>query len=343
MKEKQEKFSYSKLEVFRSCGWQYKLKYIDGYYEFTSSIATDFGTLVHYIEETIAKDIVANNDEPYFMLDDEKYIDLFINAHIEEERQTVLGIKKLKEKYPEEFYIADKSGMDYNEKANEYLNNGIYRLRDYLAKNRHLKIIAIEQPFSIEYESFVFHGYIDRVFKNTLDNSIIVEDIKTWWSINGHDVVTPLQFVLYSLAAQELYGTDNISCYYDLPLARNRYEAGTKNFLKRGLRKINLLLQSISEEEFIPSPSPLCYWCPFSPTNPNRTDKEEALCPYHSNWTRQKRDFSTNYEWSEIENHEAIKEDFLNKRNQILKPITLAPNISRENDERRHIFLKRRD
>lgn len=342
MNEKEEKFSYSKLETFNSCGWQYKLKYIDKNYVYSSSIATDFGTLIHYIEEIIAKDIIANNDEPYFMISDDKYIDLFINADINDNGETVLGIKKLKEKYPQEFYTADKSGMDYNEKANDYLNNGIYRLRDFLAHNRHIKIAAVEQPFNIKYKGYTFHGYIDRVLKNTIDNSIILEDIKTWWSINGHDVVTPLQFVFYTLACQEIYGTDNIKCMYDLPLAKNRYDAGTKGFIKRGLKKIDHLLESIDNKIFEPSPSPLCHWCPFSPTNPNHIEKDEALCPYHSNWTKSKRDFSTNYEWAEIENHDAIQEDFINKRNNILPPISLKSTLA-EVDMHKRIFIGRRE
>lgn len=339
---KEEKFSYSKLSTYASCGWQYKLKYIDKNYSDTDSIAADFGTLVHYVEETIAKDVMANNDEPYFMIDDEKYIDIFINTDINDDNNIVLGIKKIKEKYPTDFYVADKSGMNYNEKANDYLNFGIYRLRDYLAINRHLKIIAVEQPFEFRYNDYVFYGYIDRIFKNTLDNSLIIEDIKTWWSIDGHDVVTPLQFVLYTIGCQELYKTDNITCSYDLPLAKDRYTAGTKNFIKRGIKKIDHLLEAITNKNFIPSPSPLCAWCPYSITNPKHIEKDEALCPYHSNWRKNKKDYSTNYEWSEIENHEQIQEDFINNRNKILQPITLNSTF-KEIEEHKRIFLGRRN
>jgi len=341
MNEKEEKFSYSKLEVYSSCGWQYKLKYVDKNYTSLDSIATDFGTLVHYIEETIAKDIMANGDEPYFMIDDQKYIDLFINTNAGEGKDAVLGIKKLKEKYPNEFYVADKSGMDYNEKANDYLNNGIYRLRDYLAQNKHIKLIAVEQPFEFKYRGYIFQGFIDRIFKNTADDSLIVEDIKTWWSIDGHDVVTPLQFIFYTLACQQLYKIEDIKCAYDLPLAKNKYDAGTKGFVERGLKKIDQLLESIENKVFIPSPTPLCAWCPYSLTNPNHLEKDDALCPYHSNWTKTKKDFSVNYEWADIENHDKIQEDFINKKNQILAPITLKSTIS-EVDEHRRIFIGKR-
>jgi len=340
---KKEKFSYSKLDTYNSCGWKYKLKYIDKNFVDSDLIAADFGTLVHYIEETIANDIIANNHEPHFMLDDQKYIDLFINVDIANEKETILGIKKIKEKYPKDFYVEDKSGMDYAEKANHYLNFGIYRLRDYLAENRHMQIIAIEQPFEIEYNGFLFHGFIDRVFRNTLTGEIIVEDIKTWWTIDKHELTTPLQFVLYTKAAQEIYKTENIRCFYDLPLAKNRYQAGTKGFIKRGFKKIDALLESIGADIFIPKPSPLCAWCPYSPTNPNHIEKEEALCPYHSNYTKKRRDFSVNYIWADIENHAVIQEDFLNKRRAILQPIMVENTNLRDENSSRRIFLGRRE
>ena len=125
--ENKEKFSYSKLSTYESCPWRYKLQYVDKHFLDTSTIANEFGTLVHYIEETIARDIIANDNEPLFMIDDQKYIDLFINADItEEDGSKVLGVIKLKEKYPEDFYKKDpKTGMNYSDKANDYLNNGI--------------------------------------------------------------------------------------------------------------------------------------------------------------------------------------------------------------------------
>ena len=52
-----EKFSYSKLEIYESCSWRYKLIYEDKNFIKIPSIATDFGTLIHFIEESLAKDI----------------------------------------------------------------------------------------------------------------------------------------------------------------------------------------------------------------------------------------------------------------------------------------------
>lgn len=306
-----EKFSYSKLNTYEGCAYKYKLQYIDKHFVDSSTIANEFGTLVHLVEETIAKDIIANNNEPYFMIDDSKYIDLFINGNEEEK---VLGIKDLKAKYPEDFYIKDKSGQDYNEKANIYLNFGIYRLRDYLSKNHNLQLIGVEQPFRLEYHNYLFQGFIDRAFKDITTGQIIIEDIKTWSSIDNHELTTPLQFVFYCLAAEQLYNvsSDTIKCSYELPLAQDRYDAGTKGFMKRGLKKIDKLLTAIEEKHFEPKPSPLCYWCIFSKTFPNQPEEAKNLCPYYCNWTKDKKDFSSDFVWMGEENHQAILEAFIN-------------------------------
>lgn len=339
---KVEKFSYSKLSTYESCGWRYKLQYIDKHFLDTSSIANEFGTLVHFVEETLAKDIIANNNEPNFMIEDQKYIDLFINADIHDGTTAVLGIKKLKEKYPDDFYKADKSGMDYNEKANDYLNNGIYRLRDYLAANRNLRIVGIEQPFNLVYEDYIFHGFIDRVYFDINTGNYIVEDIKTWWSIDNHDVITPLQFVFYTLAAKEIYNVneDKISCQYELPLAHDRYTAGTKGFIKRGQKKINKLLDKISNQDFKPQPSPLCHWCIFSKTYPNQPEEAKNLCPYYCKWTKDKKDFSTEFDWMGIEHHDEILAAFI-KSKDICKQQIIQPKISGQSRSDRITIVRR--
>lgn len=350
IKEKKlERFSYSKLSTYESCGWRYKLQYVDKHFIDSSSIANEFGTLVHFVEETIAKDIIANDNEPNFMIDDDKYIDLFINADIQDSDKTILGVKKLKEKYPEDFYIKDKSGMDYSEKANDYLNHGIYRLRDYLTANRNLRVIGIEQPFALEYGDYVFQGFIDRVYKDIVTGQIIIEDIKTWWSITGHDVVTPLQFVFYTLAAEKLYETsaDNIRCQYELPLAHDRYDAGTKGFIKRGIKKIDKLLGLIKDKDFEPNPSPLCHWCIFSKTNPNQPEEAKNLCPYYCNWTKDKKDFSKDFEWMGIENHDAILEAFIAKNEKASQVVantcsTTLEKLPLDFNSSRITFIRRR-
>lgn len=333
-----EKFSYSKLSTYESCGFKYKLIYKDKHFVNDASIATDFGTLVHHMEEVMARNIQQGKTLDYSALITEFYnINTAFDEWKQDDGQTVLGVNSLKQKYPFDFYEKDKNGLSYEDKVERYVSTGIHRLADFLNQNPGLQIVGIEQPFQVEYaEGVVFHGFIDRVFYNPITDEYLVEDIKTYSApLERKDLTTPLQFVFYVNALKSLYPTaqeDHIHCFYELPLCGTKQEAGTKGFLERGNRKIEKLLSSIAAGEFDPHPTPLCHWCVFSATKPNQPEEAKNLCPYFSHWTRDNKDFTVEYEWMGLENHEAILEAFVNKGKE-------APKISEEQFKRDRVSL----
>lgn len=161
----------------------------------------------------------------------------------------------------------------------------MFRLYDHIMRNPNLEIVGIEQEFNLDLHGYIFHGFIDRVFKDKFTGHIYIEDIKTWTKPKEEkELVTPLQFVFYTLAAKELYKVDEseISCAYELPLCDIKQPAGTKGFVNRGIKKIDKILEEIKSGDFEPSPSPLCHWCIFSETFPNQPEEAKKLCPYYS-------------------------------------------------------------
>ena len=329
--EKPDKFSYSKIECFEGCRYKYKLLYVDKHFIKSEAIATDFGTLIHFIEETMAKKI-KNNEK----LDSKEILDLLYNVN--DTKEKTYGVNILKQKYPVQWFEKDKTEKTYEDKINEYVNNGMFRLYDHLMKNPNLEIVGIEQEFNLNFNGYIFHGFIDRVFRDKNTGHIYIEDIKTW--TQQKDDKTPLQFVFYTLAAEELYNTteDNISCAYELPLCDLKYEAGTKGFISRGIKKINKLLEDIKTGDFEPNPSPLCHWCVFSGTFPDQPEKAKKLCPYYSHWTKLNKDFSVENEWLGAENHEKIMEAFKNDYKP--KEIMLKPTIEIVDSARRFIIRR---
>ena len=121
-----ETYSYSKLSCFEGCGFKYKLKYEDKISVFSSSIALEFGTLVHQIEENIANDI-----KNCRKIDYQTY-----------KNQFMLSMIDLEYKYKNDFLVLDKSNRTYKDKWYEYLKKGIYRLENFCNSHPSYEILV---------------------------------------------------------------------------------------------------------------------------------------------------------------------------------------------------------
>lgn len=269
-----DRYSYSKISTYGQCKFKFKLKYLDRNFLYSANIATDFGSLVHETEEAIALAIQAGQTVDYVTLKN-KFI---IESH------------KLALKYPTEFYTRDKSDRTYQEKIYLYLDSAIYRLENFLKQNPNLRIIGVEQKFEYNYDDIhSFNGSIDRAFLNIETDEIIIQDIKTW-SVEAkpNELKAPLQFAIYMMAAQNLWGVDlcKIRCEYDLPLCDVVQPATSADVVVEGRKTLDKLFKGIHDENFKPTVSALCHWCEYNPlTNPDILDtKPEAICPYFSTW-----------------------------------------------------------
>lgn len=315
--QKLPRFSYSKLSCLDHCGFCYKLEYLDKFFIKEDTLATELGTLVHYIEESIARCIMSNQPIDYEYLKNEflnidqnpedaaSHINLtelvsvgtenkedamlkIVNKTQKSSQETIHGINVLKEKYRNEFFEIDENGSSYYSRVLEYLKTGIYRLENYLKKNPQLEIYDVEHKFSVVYDKkAIFYGFIDRIFRNKETGEFIIEDIKTKNKpFRDQDLTTPLQFVFYSVGLKlELNLPDYpVSFAYDLPFCNLKQVAGTKGCITRGIKKIEKLLGLAFQPTFTPKPSALCYWCPFSHTNPKQPEEGKFKCPYFSLW-----------------------------------------------------------
>ena len=290
---KEEKYSYSKLACFEQCPYKYKIIYLDGNFISSPTIATDFGTLIHHIEENIGKYLKTGLKPDYKLLLNDFDIRL----------------KKIENDYPNDFHTLDKSGRSYKEKANYYRQEAIYRLEERLKNNPNLEIVGLEKEFYLQFDEYLFHGFIDRIFYNKLKDEYIIEDIKTYPKpMEQKDLKVPLQHVIYSLALKS-NGVDNIRCTYDLPLCNINQPVDSK-YLGKGILKLQEIFEDIKYSDFEPHPSPLCHWCVFSATYPNQPNEAKGLCPYYSKWTKTNKDKNVNYKWLGVKKHQEILENF---------------------------------
>lgn len=298
---KKENYSYSRLDCYTNCGFQYYRKYIQKIFPQEDSIITAIGTVIHDCEEHISMSLMEGKSPNY-----DDLIDRLYNVNIPKKNKYdteggIFGINILKAKYPEEFYKpSDKTGLSYFNKVQKYVEN-IHRQEEFMLAHPELELWDVEHPFKFEYAGNTIKGFIDRILKYKKESRYVIHDIKTKDRLfDKAHATTPAQFVIYSAALKQELGLDEEpdECYWDLVFIQEMQQAGTKGFIKRGYKKLDKIFAGIAAEEFAPKPSPLCYWCPFSNTNPNVTEEGRNLCPYYSKWTPENSNFDKMFEWA---------------------------------------------
>lgn len=311
-------FSYSKLDTYIKCPYKYKIVYVEGHKINVDTVATCFGTLVHYIEELIGTDLKNNKSIDY-----NYYKDLFVNIHKtidkkdsnekDNNEKVIIGVDEIRNKFPKDWYELNKQKLSYEDKARIYYTEGIYRLQNILEDNPEMIIYALELPFEVTIMGRKFSGYIDRVFYDKKLNRYIIEDIKTFSkTLQRNELAESLQMYVYTQALRHLVGDDaKILCYYNMPIIDKIQKCVIDmNIINKNL---DSLFSGIDNKHFHPIQTPLCHWCVFSKTYPNQPNEAKNLCPYFSQWTRENKTKNVNSKWQGEERHMTILEKFIKK------------------------------
>lgn len=292
------RLSYSSLNMFVQCPMRYKLRYIDDNKSAVEALHLELGNILHKALEIKYRSIINEKDVNYNELFD--VIEMGVAEETEKDKGKFLnGLKQLREKYGNELFeeVDAKSGLSYNEKLDiffEYIQEDV--------DTSEWKPIAVELPFEFVFEDkVIFHGFIDRIDQN-LNGELRVVDYKSSNKLfSDKDLTTPLQMVIYALACKEIYNKIPVEYQYDMILLGEKQYVTSKGFLERGVKKIQKILDDmewcLAIDEWIPKPSPLCYWCEFSETNPNAEWYTKGLCEYYCLWTPESKTFKRNKEY----------------------------------------------
>lgn len=283
--------SYSKLSNFEHCPLSHKIKYIDKNFPKKSTLPMEIGSISHKVLELKGRDKIKDQDTNY-----KKLREIYYNGYNEIDEKSdnhILGVNDLQKKYFEEFFSTDnKSGMNYEEKSKLFLNEVLpNRMEDSIWCP-----LSVEQRFEFVYDDrVVIHGFIDRIDQNP-DGDLKIIDYKTSKAVfREEDVKTPMQHVIYDLACIYLYNEIPVEHEYDFIFLDVIQKACSKGYFNRGIKKLDKLLDKMTEmessNEFIPKPSPLCYWCPYHSDSPNADPEYKGLCRYHSLWTPEDKNF----------------------------------------------------
>lgn len=270
-REKMTVVSYSRLDTLKQCPYRYFLHYEKHLSPKGSAIALDVGTFCHALLEE--RGIALAKGQTPLPLDKIK------TTHEAE-------YLALQAQYWEDWTKKDKSGMDYNQKFSkfwEYLSNSLI--------DAHWHVGLCEHPFEFVFnDQVIVKGFIDRIDFDD-DGNIKVTDYKTANHVYATDELNySPQFFTYALAVLNEYGVLPQECEYDFVFLGQKAKAlnciGWERKCLLQLQNIVHTMFTLNEtRKFMPSPSPLCYFCPYALSNPKGEAGVKDACDYYSLWT----------------------------------------------------------
>ena len=295
------RLSYSGLEVFKNCPYQFNLKYGEKKYTKETTLALELGSLCHLILELKCNYIKAGKHVDYdylhFIL---KYGSIDTN---EKTKEHILGVDELKRKYFEEWYESDNaSGMTYEEKMEVFKKV----LKEEMNHASIWHPIYAELPFEFVYKDrVIFNGFIDRIDINIFGSFRVCDYKTSKKKFESAKVVTSLQFGIYAMAIYQEFGQIPVSFLYRFILIDEDQAAMTSGWEKRLEKTLDNLLDKIDKCKksgiWLPKPSPLCHWCNYSITNPKAHEFKND-CEYYSLWTPQEKSWAVNKKYNALDN-----------------------------------------
>lgn len=300
-REKLPVFSYSKMEVYRNCPYQYDLKYNQGKYSSDTTIALEIGSLLHYVLEQKGKTLASKELVDYNVLND-----LIQNGTQETDEKTkeqLLGIKDLKKKYWETWSVPDTEGRTYDKKL-ELFDKVLHTEME----NGDWKPYLFEHPFEFVWNNrAIVKGFIDRIDQK--DGEFRTVDYKTSKkTYDSSKLSTSLQFGIYALAILNEFGKLPIESLYRFILLDDSQTALSKGWEKRLIKALDGIFDKIDTDNasgvWYPKPSPLCHWCNYCSHNPDASEYKYD-CEYYSLWRPDNKTYEVNrqFETDDLKNN----------------------------------------
>ena len=285
------RFSHSKLEVYENCVARYDLQYNQKKRSEDTTLALEIGTLTHKALEEKGKMLLEGREVDYEMLND-----ILLNGCVETDEKTkekIRGAKELKRAYFEEWYQPDNaSGMTYDDKMkcfDEVLHTEM--------EDDEWKPLYFELPFEFVWrDKYIIGGFIDRVDEQ--NGEYRVADYKSSKKVfDSKKLPTAQQMGIYGCAILCMFGKLPKEYKYRFTLINESQYAMTKNWETRLIKKLDKMFDSITASDnngiYKPSPSPLCYFCPYCENNPNAKEFAKE-CEYYSLWKPDNKNFAVN-------------------------------------------------
>ena len=163
------RISYSQFSQWVQCPHKWKLKYIDGYGQFTDNIYTIFGSSVHSVLQTYLTLMYSESIKKANELPMEEMLMLEMKKNYIQAKEKFEGVNLTTADEMREFYLQGCEMIDYFKKKRSM----------YFSKKGY-ELVGIERPLNYKLPKNInFVGFMDVVIKDTIRDRIKIIDIKT--------------------------------------------------------------------------------------------------------------------------------------------------------------------
>lgn len=231
--------NFGKLEVFRRCPLEFKLKYLDKKKEIFQPKGENI--LIGRFFHTVIRDF------------------LKIDSQSRSEERLFFLLDDLKEKWVQKNFLFNDKDLWHNktlEAINIFKNNFPWKI----------KTIALEYHFKTKVDDLVFTGRIDYLGE---ENVIKIFEFKTdefEVPLNETDSEKYLQLIFYYYGIKNFF-RENIShlAYYFFSTGRLESIKISEDLLRTGLLRIKDIVQELkSIKDYKPKVNPLCQSCGYN-------------------------------------------------------------------------------
>jgi len=259
-----DKFSYSKINTYKTCPQRFKINYLDKIYKPHESIEAFMGKRVHEVLEWLHNE--RENIGSFCTIDHllDKYNQLWgekwhQNIYIAKQKYTI--VKKKNRKF-KSYISLDRNKQIYKDIGEKCLANYYRRY----TKNFNKNILGVEMKYSLKIKNITFNCIIDRIDKEE-NGRYIVYDYKTGKKpISILNASNDLQLSLYHMAIAQNF-TDYKEIILKWYFLRQDKIVTIKHSNEKILKLENEILKyidNIKNDKYYPAKkSILCDWCYF--------------------------------------------------------------------------------
>ncbi|MFW6025224.1 MAG: RecB family exonuclease [Candidatus Woesearchaeota archaeon] len=238
-------FSYSKINTFFNCKYQYKLRYIDRVkVDYKTSVEGFMGSLVHKTIERLHKTLKNKKTlipKPLLIQHYNQKWDL---------------------RWTDDILIVKDKPMSYYKKKGEKIISNYY---DEFQPFNKYKTLDLETKDYLKLDKDNYSVRIDRLAKDENDKFYVI-DFKTSSRLpSDEDIDNDTQLSMYSLHIINKYNLDEINLIWRmLSFNKSLKLKRTKNELLKIKNDIENKIKVIKKEKrFEPNVSKLCHWCSY--------------------------------------------------------------------------------